>query len=276
MSLIKKLIQRLLDSRTTPDEAANCAMPEGSKQDITPSIMSESIAWQRMHNGVAVDNGYIQAEGRGATAGKSQLMIGQDPNDFRSFSNTFEATGLNVCFAPVKKGQVYYAYGSNLTDLAIYFFKSVGNSAIVGGGYNYFVRRALSCLRALSNYLPRSFCKARSHGFQNNQLLSPTRALISLAQAPRISLVTSLRATAGQLLDATQIQSQLLKSKSRTGRWHLLPFLTETPRELGSVVTLKKGHRLSSCAVAEVQPIILFGSTKQVQTFNPLTGGASC
>jgi hypothetical protein len=28
--------------------------------------------------------------------------------------------------------------------------------------------------------------------------------------------------------------------------------------------------------VAEVQPIILFGSTKQVQTFNPLTGGASC
>lgn len=134
MSLIKKLIQRLLDSRTTPDEAANCAMPEGSKQDITPSIMSESIAWQRMHNGVAVDNGYIQAEGRGATAGKSQLMIGQDPNDFRSFSNTFEATGLNVCFAPVKKGQVYYVYGSNLTDLAIYFFKSVGNSAIVGGG----------------------------------------------------------------------------------------------------------------------------------------------
>jgi hypothetical protein len=28
--------------------------------------------------------------------------------------------------------------------------------------------------------------------------------------------------------------------------------------------------------VAEVQPIILFGSTKQVQTFNPLTGGALC
>ena len=276
MSLIKKLIQRLLDSRTTPDEAANCAMPEGSKQDITPSIMSESIAWQRMHNGVAVDNGYIQAEGRGATAGKSQLMIGQDPNDFRSFSNTFEATGLNVCFAPVKKGQVYYVYGSNLTDLAIYFFKSVGNSAIVGGGYNHFVRRALSCLRALSNYLPRSFCKAKNLGFQNNQLLLSIRALIFLAQAPRISLPTPHRATAGRLLGAIQLQSQLLKSKSKTGRWHLLPYLTETLRELESVVTLKKGHRLSSCAVGEVQPIILFGSTKQVQTFNPLTGGASC
>lgn len=91
-----------------------------------------------------------------------------------------------------------------------------------------------------------------------------------------ISLPTPHRATAGRLLGAIQLQSQLLKSKSRTGRWHLLPYLTETLRELGSVVTLKKGHRLSSCAVAEVQPIILFGSTKQVQTFNPLTGGASC
>lgn len=276
MALLKSLIQRLLDSRTTPDEAANCAMPEGSKQDITPSIMSESIAWQRMHNGVAVDNGYIQAEGRGATAGKSQLMIGQDPNDFRSFSNTFEATGLNVCFAPVKKGQVYYVYGSNLTNLAIYFFKSVGNSAIVGGGYNRLVRRALSCLRPSFNCLPRSFCKAKSLGLQNNQLLLSIRALIFLVQAPLISLPTPLRATAGRLLGAIQLQSQLLKSKSRTGRWHLLPYLTETLRELESVVTLKKGHRLSSCAVAEVQPIILFGSTKQVQTFNPLTGGASC
>lgn len=102
------------------------------------------------------------------------------------------------------------------------------------------------------------------------------RALIFLAQAPRISLPTPHRATAGRLLGAIQLQSQLLKSKSRTGRWHLLPYLTETLRELESVVTLKKGHRLSSCAVAEVQPIILFGSTKQVQTFNPLTGGALC
>ena len=95
-------------------------------------------------------------------------------------------------------------------------------------------------------------------------------------QAPLISLPTPLRATAGRLLGAIQLQSQLLKSKSRTGRWHLLPYLTETLRELESVVTLKKGHRLSSCAVGEVQPIILFGSTKQVQTFNPLKGGALC
>lgn len=145
-----------------------------------------------------------------------------------------------------------------------------------GGGYKRLVRRSLLCLRPSFNYLPRSFCKAKNLGFQNNQLLLSIRALIFLAQAPRISLPTPHRATAGRLLGAIQLQSQLLKSKSRTGRWHLLPYLTETLRELESVVTLKKGHRLSSCAVAEVQPIILFGSTKQVQTFNPLTGGALC
>ena len=196
MALLKSLIQRLLDSRTTPDEAANCAMPEGSKQDITPSIMSESIAWQRMHNGVAVDNGYIQAEGRGATAGKSQLMIGQDPNDFRSFSNTFEATGLNVCFAPVKKGQVYYVYGSNLTNLAIYFFKSVGNSAIVGGGYNRLVRRALSCLRPSFNFLLKNSLLVGVIGF----LINPIRPLKRHTLRPRkqvIGLQLSLLVTDG-------------------------------------------------------------------------------
>ncbi len=196
MALLKSLIQRLLDSRTTPDEAANCAMPEGSKQDITPSIMSESIAWQRMHNGVAVDNGYIQAEGRGATAGKSQLMIGQDPNDFRSFSNTFEATGLNVCFAPVKKGQVYYVYGSNLTDLAIYFFKSVGNSAIVGGGYNHFVRRALSCLRPSFNFSLKNSLLAEATGFPTNPIQLFKRR-ISHLQRQESGFLSSLLATGG-------------------------------------------------------------------------------
>lgn len=234
MSLIKSLIQRLLDSRTTPDEAANCAMPEGSKQDITPSIMSESIAWQRMHNGVAVDNGYIQAEGRGATDGNSQLMIGQDPNDFRSFSNTFEATGLNVCFAPVKKGQVYYVYGSNLTNLAIYFFKSVGNRAIVGGGYNILVRRALSCLKPSFNYLQRSFCKVRRNGWLNNRrlqvLMSPLLRKQQVAHTENLRLLLStvtvyLSNGVGALQRARQNLSDVLKIQQIY--WGLVPILMQ-------------------------------------------------
>lgn len=254
---LKSLIQRLLDSRTTPEEAGHSAMPINiaNATNLTMDVGTEGSY-------TAPADGYLS------------LMVepGGNINLWGQILPISSFPIQNVqgkLFVPMAKGMEVRYYINGTVSLAK-FLKTIG------GGYNNLVRRALSCLRPSFNYLPRSFCKAKNLGFQNNQLLSSIRALISLAQAPRISLVTSLRATAGQLLDATQIQSQLLKSKSRTGRWHLLPYLTETLRELESVVTLKKGHRLSSCAVAEVQPIILFGSTKQVQTFNPLTGGALC
>ena len=266
MALLKSLIQRLLDSRTTPSEAAHSAMPSSSYVTVTATAVQ---AWGEMAKGVATFDGFVRVSAR-ATSSNANVRV---TNDTAAMFSQIEATASGQTqgvFVPVAKGDSWSVFGTNRDNPVVRVVKAIG------GGYNCFVRRAQSCLKPSFNYLPRSFCKAKNLGFQNNQLLSSIRALISLAQAPRISLVTSLRATAGQLLDATQIQSQLLKSKSRTGRWHLLPFLTETLREPGSVVTLKKGHRLSSCAVAEVQPIILFGSTKQVQTFNPLTGGALC
>lgn len=255
--MLKQLIQRLLDSRTTPAQAGHNAMPVNIAEaiDIFLAVGSEGSY-------TAPADGYLSAM---VESGGNMNFWGQ----ILPISSFPIQNVQGKLFVPMAKG-MEVRYFINGTVSLSKFLKTIG------GGYNLFIWRALPCLRALSNCLLRSFCKAKSLGFQNNPLLSSIKALTSLAQAPRISLVTSLRATAGQLLDATQIQSQLLKSKSRTGRWHLLPFLTETLRELGSVVTLKKGHRLSSCAVAEVQPIILFGSTKQVQTFNPLTGGALC
>lgn len=231
--MLKQLIQRLLDSRTTPAQAANSAMPEGAKQEITPSLMTESMAWQKMHEGISTDNGYIQAEGRGSTAGKSQLMIGQSANDFRSFTNTFEASGLNICFAPVKKGQLYYVYGSNLKSLAISFFKSVGKDAI-GGGYNRFVQRAVLCLRPSFNYLPRSFCKAKSLGLQNNRrlqvLMSPLLRKQQVAHTENLRLLLStvtvyLSNGIGALQWARQNLSDVLKIQQIY--WGLVPILMQ-------------------------------------------------
>lgn len=265
--MLKQLIQRLLDSRTTPSEAAHSAMPQENQVINYGSTTENPGSWTTILSFTAPKDGYAKAVVVGTGKNSAELYCG---NMRVSAFAPVDNASINVVI-PVRKGASVGLVSTVFRSAALYFVPSIG------GGYNRFVRRALSCLRPSFNYLPRSFCKAKNLGFQNNQLLSSIRALISLAQAPRISLVTSLRATAGQLLDATQIQSQLLKSKSRTGRWHLLPFLTETLREPGSVVTLKKGHRLSSCAVAEVQPIILFGSTKQVQTLNLLsTGGALC
>lgn len=264
--MLKQLIQRLLDSRTTPSEAAHSAMPQENQVINYGSTTENPGSWTTILSFTAPKDGYAKAVVVGTGKNSAELYCG---NMRVSAFAPVDNASINVVM-PVRKGASVGLVSTVFRSAALYFIPSIG------GGYNYLVRRALPCLRALSNCLPRSFCKAKSLGFQNNQLLLSIRALIFLAQAPRISLPTPHRATAGRLLGAIQLQSQLLKSKSRTGRWHLLPYLTETLRELESVVTLKKGHRLSSCAVAEVQPIILFGSTKQVQTFNPLTGGALC
>lgn len=266
MNLIKSLIQRLLDSRTTPEEAGHNAMPQEDLVISYGSTIENPGSWTTILSFTAPKDGYAKAVVVGTGKNSAELYCG---NMRVSAFAPVDNASINVVM-PVRKGASVGLVSTVFRSAALYFVPSIG------GGYNILIRRALSCLKPSFNFLPRSFCKAKNLGFQNNQLLSSVRALIFLAQAPRISLATPLRATAGQLLDATQIQSQLLKSKSITGRWHLLPYLTETLRELESVVTLKKGHRLSSCAVAEVQPIILFGSTKQVQTFNPLTGGALC
>lgn len=269
MSLIKSLIQRLLDSRTTPAEAGHASKPSSAVPvDYNPSASVDN--WGPvLSNSTAVSDGYIWAAGR-TTSDKGFFQINTQALQITTTGTSNPGGEILNLFTPVSKGQLFSVYGRYLEQITVRLVKTIG------GGYNRFVRRALPCLRPSFNYLPRSFCKAKNLGFQNNQLLSSIKALTSLAQAPRISLPTPHRATAGRLLGAIQLQSQLLKSKSRTGKWHLLPYLTETLRELESVVTLKKGHRLSFCAVVEVQPIILFGSTKQVQTFNPLTGGALC
>lgn len=270
--MLKQLIQRLLDSRTTPAQAAHNASSTYTEPTWFNGTPTVGDSWtDNLYTGTAPTDGFLNVSGSANinTANTGAMIQAKISGAQISQVSPMAGQGFNM-MAPISKGATFSVNGIRLSDITVRFFKTIG------GGYNRLVWRALSCLRLSFNYLPKVFLRAKSHGFQNNPLLSSIKALTSLAQAPRISLVTSLRATAGQLLDATQIQSQLLKSKSRTGRWHLLPFLTETLRELGSVVTLKKGHRLSSCAVAEVQPIILFGSTKQVQTFNPLTGGALC
>lgn len=257
--MLKQLLQLLLNTRTTPSEAAHNAAP--GRIDI-------GISGQEY---ICPADGFVTASANAMNVGGFDMQLFRNGLSVQGGPQEVSVPAwTQSAMIPVAKGDTVNISLYNQNSWQWRFISSIG------GGYNNFIRRALSCLRPSFNCLPRSFCKAKSLGLQNNQLLLSIRALIFLVQAPLISLPTPLRATAGRLLGAIQLQSQLLKSKSRTGRWHLLPYLTETLRELESVVTLKKGHRLSSCAVGEVQPIILFGSTKQVQTFNPLKGGALC
>lgn len=268
--MLKQLIQRLLDSRTTPEEAAHSAMPSDKYTRLVDNGTIGSEWTDQAFSGIAAYDGYLFFTG---TSTSAVPIIGIATAGYAS-NLTFPWEGARLATTiPIAKGQTWTVQGSSMKDVIIYLSKTVS----LVGGYNHLVWRTLSCLRALSNFSQRSFCKVKSLGFLNSVLRLSAMAQTFLAQAPRTSLAMLHRATAGRLLGAIQAQSQLLKFKSIMGKWHLLPSSTETPLGVVSAVTSKKEPLLNSYAEAETHRIIPFGSTKQVQTLNLLsTGGALC
>lgn len=154
MALLKSLIQRLLDSRTTPEEAGHSAMPSASETVLlTQNDVYQS--WGTIHQGVAADDGYVNIYARANNSDNAEMRV---LTSNMTFSSGQTNNNMDMaCSAPVAKGQSYSVKGVQVKAIKIIFVKALG---AIGGGYNHLVRRALSCLRALSNCLPRSFCKA--------------------------------------------------------------------------------------------------------------------
>lgn len=267
MALLKSLIQRLLDSRTTPAQAGNSAMP-GATKTIFLSKDETVGSWGIINAGTAPDDGYlfVNASAEDNTNSEVRAQLG---NLFHVSAQAPAPKGLGVAI-PVSKGATYSVEGAFVSHITVGFVK------VIGGGYKCLVRRSLLCLRTSYNYLQKLLSRAKNLGLQNSVLRLSAMALTFLARVLPTSLAMLRHATAGQPLEAIQAQSQLLKFKSRMDRWRLPPSSTETPQGVVFAVTSKKEPLLNSYAEVERLRIILFGSTKQVQTFNPLTGGALC
>lgn len=155
---LKSLIQRLLDSRTTPAQAGHSAMPSAS-ETVLLTQNDAFQSWGNIHQGVAADDGYVNIFARSVNNTTSEMRVLTSGMTFSSAQT--EAEKDMACSAPVAKGQTYTIKGIQVKGIKIIFVKTLG---AIGGGYKDFIRRALSCLRALSNYLPRCFCKANPNG----------------------------------------------------------------------------------------------------------------
>lgn len=265
--MLKQLIQKLLDSRTTPEEAGHSAMPSTTKTIFLSK--DETVgSWGMLNAGIAPDDGYlfVNASAEDNTNSEVRAQLG---NIFYVSAQAPARQGLGVAI-PVSKGATYSVEGAFVSHITVGFVK------VIGGGYKRLVRRSLLCLRTSCNYLQKLFSRAKDLGLQNSVLRLSAMALTFLARVPPTSLAMLRHATAGQPLEAIQAQSQLLKFKSRMDRWRLPPSSTETPQGVVFAVTSKKEPLLNSYAEVERLRIILFGSTKQVQTLNSLAGGALC
>ena len=171
MALLKSLIQRLLDSRTTPAQAGHASKPSSAVPvDYNPSASVDN--WGPvLSNSTAVSDGYIWAAGR-TTSDKGFFQINTQALQITTTGTSNPGGEILNLFTPVSKGQLFSVYGRYLEQITVRLVKTIG------GGDNNFIRRALSCLRALSNFSQR-----------NSFLVEVTGFLISLIR-PQLQFIS--------------------------------------------------------------------------------------
>lgn len=155
--MLKQLLQLLLNTRTTPEEAAHSAMPSDKYTRLVDNGTIGSEWTAQAFSGIAAYDGYLFFAG---TSTSAVPIVGIATAGCAS-NLTFPWEGARLATTiPIAKGQTWTVQGSSLKDVIIDLSKTVS----LWGGYNSFVWRALSCLKPSFNYSPRSFCKANPNG----------------------------------------------------------------------------------------------------------------
>lgn len=187
MSILKSLLQRLLETRTTPEQAGHSAMPSATKTIFFSK--DETVgSWGMLNAGIAPDDGYlfVNATAEDNTNSEVRAQLG---SIFHMSAQAPAPKGLGVAI-PVSKGASYSVEGAFVSHITVGFVK------VIGGGYNSFIRRALLCLRALSNFSLKNSLLAEATGFPTNPIQLFKRRISHLQQQEN-GFQLSLLATGG-------------------------------------------------------------------------------
>ena len=128
MSLIKSLIQRLLDSRTTPEEAGHSAMP--SSAPTTISSPTSITSWGTITTFTAPDDGYVTFRGRSMVSSAAQiasLPLENNPTIITATQDNYQGMSCNL---PVVKGKTVEVYGSNIENIVVSFNRLIGGGEV--------------------------------------------------------------------------------------------------------------------------------------------------
>lgn len=189
---LKSLIQWLLDSRTTPSEASHSSYPDdGTVTQFSPSATSVSSWTKVVDSTIAPSDGYVIV--RGKATGESYVQITAGDNPPHMERSTFAKATLNqypILNLPIAKGKTFKVFAENTAEITVGLIKSIG------GGYNYVVRRALSCLRPSFNFSLKNSLLAEATGFPTNPIQLFNRR-ISHLQRQENGFLSSLLATGG-------------------------------------------------------------------------------
>ena len=152
---LKSLIQRLLDSRTTPAQAAHNAAPGTGDIGIAGTEY------------ICPSDGYVTALSNGASAGGFNITLKRNGLNVQGGPQEIQfAEWTQARMIPVAKGDkvTLELYNQNIWEWRFI--------PAIGGGYKLLVRRTLSCLRALSLFSPRSSFRTNPNGLATKQCLT--------------------------------------------------------------------------------------------------------
>lgn len=190
--MLKQLIQRLLDSRTTPAQAAHNASSTYTEPTWFNGTPTVGDSWtDNLYTGTAPSDGYLNVSGLANinTANAGSMIQAKISGAQISQVTPMSGQGFNM-MAPISKGATFSVNGIRLADITVRFFKSIG------GGYNCTIWRALSCLRPSFNFLPKNSLLAEATGFPTNPIQLFKRR-ISHLQRQESGFLSSLLATDG-------------------------------------------------------------------------------
>ena len=127
---LKSLIQRLLDSRTTPEEAGHSAMPSPTEVSLTPSVTSQEV-WGDVCTGIASSDGYIRMN-FGATSPEA-IGSARSFGAAAAFSTPQKTGDIVSVICPVAKGGAYTMSVRNANNITCAFVKLIGSIGWGGG-----------------------------------------------------------------------------------------------------------------------------------------------
>lgn len=268
--MLKKLLQLLLNTRTTPEEAAHSAMPSDKYTRLVDNGTIGSEWTPQAFSGIAAYDGYLFFAG---TSTSAVPIVGISTAGCAS-NLTFPWEGARLATTiPIAKGQTWTVQGSSLKDVIIDLSKTVA----LGGGYNSFVWRAMSCLRALSNCLQKVFSRAKRRGYLSGRSNCLTQRQSLRYQRQTLGQSSQCRLTVGQLLKVQTILQRRLTATFVKGNIKCSVFASVvSPTALQQFLFRVKKVKPSALPFTQTVRTSPLEHLKHFHLANLQTRGASC
>lgn len=264
--LIKKLIQRLLDSRTTAAEAAHSAMPKPE----TPTIVSDPVTDKTWHSLIAPFDGYFSCKGI-----TKHMLIENSAAQWSGVAGLTSGGYMGFTLPMSKGSEVRYQLDHNSTDVMITFAKTIGGylRSIVSA----VCKRGQLCLSRLSLYLPRNSFRTKRSGYLSGRSnwLTPRQSL--KYQRQTLGRPSQCRLTVGQLLKTQTILQRRLTATSLKGNTKCSVFASVvSPIALQQFLFRAKKVKPSALPFTQTVRTFPLEHLKHFRLANLETGGALC